>query len=338
MTHFDSDLLPPGADGNESSADLDRKLRHRIRKRKRSVTAPFLAVVAFAALAAVLIGVMRAQNGSQTDGETAQRALAESAAPSAAAPAAAPARQVLAEVSRSVDTDRTSATSATADAGSGSGASAAQPRPTGKESYMTLPAGAPPPAPPVAAPGEENRPASAAPSNPPRVSSSKFAALDPSGLAPPPITTPPTAITPSTPAPSIAPPPSATATPSTPAAPSAAQPPQLPAAPSLPAATIVPTVLPDRPLPASEAASIIERARVQVGRGDIAAARRLLEFAADSGDAAILFALAETYDPNVLRSWGVIGTRPDADMARKFYQKAKERGATGAAERLTALR
>jgi hypothetical protein len=94
------------------------------------------------------------------------------------------------------------------------------------------------------------------------------------------------------------------------------------------------------PTPA-EAAAYIAHARTKIQQGDIAGARRLLERASerasegDEGDA--FFALAETYDPRMLAKWGVLGTKPDLDMAKALYSKAASRGAQGARERLLAL-
>ena len=67
--------------------------------------------------------------------------------------------------------------------------------------------------------------------------------------------------------------------------------------------------------------------------GDIAAARLLLERAANAQDATAAFLLAQTYDPAVL---GVRDTRsitPDPVMARDWYRKA---ASFGSARRATA--
>jgi TPR repeat protein len=85
-------------------------------------------------------------------------------------------------------------------------------------------------------------------------------------------------------------------------------------------------------------AAYIARARTKIQQGDIAAARRLLERASDSDDAEAWFALAETYDPQMLARWGVLGVRPDLEKARSLYQRAEARGAQGARERLLAIR
>jgi TPR repeat protein len=72
-------------------------------------------------------------------------------------------------------------------------------------------------------------------------------------------------------------------------------------------------------------------------RGDIAAARLLLERAASAQDATAAFLLAQTYDPAVL---GVRDTRsitPDPVMARDWYRKAASFGSADAQQRLTQL-
>jgi hypothetical protein len=86
------------------------------------------------------------------------------------------------------------------------------------------------------------------------------------------------------------------------------------------------------------AASYMALARSKIQQGDIAAARRLLERASNSDEAEAWFALAETYDPQMLARWGVLGVKPDPEEARALYQKAEARGTQGARERLLALR
>jgi len=78
-------------------------------------------------------------------------------------------------------------------------------------------------------------------------------------------------------------------------------------------------------------------ARAKIQQGDIAAARRLLERAADGDDADALLALAETYDPRMLAQWGVIGVKPNVELAKTLYNKAGIRGAKRARERLLAI-
>jgi TPR repeat protein len=84
--------------------------------------------------------------------------------------------------------------------------------------------------------------------------------------------------------------------------------------------------------------AFLVRARAKIQQGDIAAARRLLERASDGDAAQAWFALAETYDPQMLARWGALGVRPDLEKARSLYQSAEARGAQGARERLLAIR
>jgi hypothetical protein len=73
--------------------------------------------------------------------------------------------------------------------------------------------------------------------------------------------------------------------------------------------------------------------------GDIAAARTMFERVAEAGDAAGAFALAETYDPAVLRAMPLRGgITPDAGQARRWYEKARDLGSSAAPERLARLR
>jgi hypothetical protein len=93
-----------------------------------------------------------------------------------------------------------------------------------------------------------------------------------------------------------------------------------------------------RGLRSNEGAAYMALARSKIQQGDIAAARRLLERASDSDKAEAWFALAETYDPQMLARWGVLGVKPDPEKARTLYQTAEARGTQGARERLLALR
>jgi hypothetical protein len=86
-----------------------------------------------------------------------------------------------------------------------------------------------------------------------------------------------------------------------------------------------------------EAAGLLARAKALLGQGNIAAARVVLERAAESGSARATFALAETYDPNVLRTWRTYGTRADGEKARVLYAKAYDGGITSAKDRSDAL-
>jgi hypothetical protein len=89
---------------------------------------------------------------------------------------------------------------------------------------------------------------------------------------------------------------------------------------------------------AVEVARLVARASVLLGRGDIGSARIVLERAVEAGNAQARFALAETYDPLVLRKWGAYGTLGDATKARDLYAGAQAGGIKEAKERFDALR
>ena len=92
---------------------------------------------------------------------------------------------------------------------------------------------------------------------------------------------------------------------------------------------------PSKTLDAETLGALMTRARSMLKLGDIAAARLLLERAANAQDATAAFLLAQTYDPAVL---GVRDTRsitPDPVMARDWYRKAASFGSAAAQQRLT---
>jgi hypothetical protein len=87
-----------------------------------------------------------------------------------------------------------------------------------------------------------------------------------------------------------------------------------------------------------EATKLVARAKALLARGDIGAARIVLERAVEAGSARASFALAETYDPNILASWGTYGTRGDPSKAQELYAKASAGGVREAKNRINALR
>jgi hypothetical protein len=93
-----------------------------------------------------------------------------------------------------------------------------------------------------------------------------------------------------------------------------------------------------------DSACLMEQARLLLDQGDIIAARRVLEGAAESGHALALFLLAETYDPASLSAWGIFsrlglfGRLGDVTKARELYAKAAARGIHAAKYRLSLLR
>ena len=87
----------------------------------------------------------------------------------------------------------------------------------------------------------------------------------------------------------------------------------------------------------SEAQRLMARARELLQQGNIGSARAMLERASGLGSASALFALAETYDPDSLATWGTSGTQGDPAKARDLYTKALAGGVTAAKGRLEAL-
>jgi hypothetical protein len=89
---------------------------------------------------------------------------------------------------------------------------------------------------------------------------------------------------------------------------------------------------------ASEIAAKMKIGAELMANGDIAAARTMFERAAEAGDAAGAFALAETYDPVVLRRLRLRGgIAPDVALARRWYEKASDLGSVAASERISRL-
>ena len=89
---------------------------------------------------------------------------------------------------------------------------------------------------------------------------------------------------------------------------------------------------------ADEIALMIKSGTELMANGDISAARLMYQRAAEAGDAMAALALAETYDPLVLRRVNPKGgITPDVVLAHTWYEKAKELGSAVAPERLERL-
>jgi hypothetical protein len=101
-----------------------------------------------------------------------------------------------------------------------------------------------------------------------------------------------------------------------------------------PAASPAPPV---RRLDADELAALLKRAKSLIAIGDIAAARLLLERAADAQEAGAALLLAQTYDPAVLGTPDMRSITPDPAMARGWYQKAARFGSQEAQQRLAQM-
>jgi hypothetical protein len=153
-------------------------------------------------------------------------------------------------------------------------------------------------------------------------------------VAPPP--PPPPTVVAAAPAAAAPAPAAVAAAPAAAAVPPAAAPPQRsiaapPVAPPAPARTA------PRQLDREEIAILVKRGKDFIANGDLAAARLVLQRAAESKDAEAALALAATYDPLVLRELKVYGFAADIASARMWYEKAKEFGSLEARRRLEIL-
>ena len=93
-----------------------------------------------------------------------------------------------------------------------------------------------------------------------------------------------------------------------------------------------------RQLEATDIALMRKNGAEFMANGNIVAARMMFQPAAEAGDPAAAFALAETYDPLVLRKLGAKGGgTADVALAHSWYEKAKDLGSTTAPERLERL-
>lgn len=119
--------------------------------------------------------------------------------------------------------------------------------------------------------------------------------------------------------------------------------PRKPEAPAIIATARVPEpVLPKAPevvVPQqSRADEVLALAARRIESGDIAGARELLGGADVQSVGQASFALAETYDPNMLAAWGTRGAVADVARARALYAKALNLGVGRAMVRLEGLK
>jgi hypothetical protein len=94
---------------------------------------------------------------------------------------------------------------------------------------------------------------------------------------------------------------------------------------------------PARTLDPDTLAGLMRRAKSLLGVGDIAAARLLLERAANANDATAALLLAQTYDAAVLGKSDARSVNADAVAARDWYQRAANLGSAEARQRLAQL-
>ncbi len=83
--------------------------------------------------------------------------------------------------------------------------------------------------------------------------------------------------------------------------------------------------------------SLLEKCETMIAAGDMPGARQELAVAANNGSVNARFALAETFDPNVLAAWGLRDRVADVGAARVLYDQAMNAGDPRAAARIAAL-
>ncbi|HEU4380267.1 MAG TPA: hypothetical protein VFR73_16965 [Hyphomicrobiaceae bacterium] len=88
----------------------------------------------------------------------------------------------------------------------------------------------------------------------------------------------------------------------------------------------------------SRAEEVLAQAARRIEAGDITGARELLGGAEVQSMGLASFALAETYDPNMLAAWGTRGAVADVAKARALYAKALNLGVGKAMVRLEGLK
>jgi hypothetical protein len=84
--------------------------------------------------------------------------------------------------------------------------------------------------------------------------------------------------------------------------------------------------------------NLLAQANRRVSSGDVMGAREMLGAAEEASQGPVSFALAETYDPNMLAAWGSRGVASDVARARALYRKALDSGVMRAQARLEALK
>jgi hypothetical protein len=89
--------------------------------------------------------------------------------------------------------------------------------------------------------------------------------------------------------------------------------------------------------PARQVDDRLAEARQRIESGDVSGARDILSAAEGNAPGPVSFALAETYDPNMLAAWGTRGAIADVARAKALYHKSLVLGMARAQARLEAL-
>ena len=103
------------------------------------------------------------------------------------------------------------------------------------------------------------------------------------------------------------------------------------------AASPPPVTQPATPQDRERAVRLVKKGDEQLTEGNVAAARLFYERAADAGLAQGAMALAGTFDAAELARLGVRGIQPDTKEARRWYERARQLGASDAEARLARL-
>jgi hypothetical protein len=91
-----------------------------------------------------------------------------------------------------------------------------------------------------------------------------------------------------------------------------------------------------RQIDPTEAAALLKQAEALVSKGDLPAARLLLQRLAQARNARAAYDLATTYDPTVIEVLGVVGAEPDLALARNWYERARDWGGPSAPDEFNA--
>jgi TPR repeat protein len=92
-----------------------------------------------------------------------------------------------------------------------------------------------------------------------------------------------------------------------------------------------------RRLDPEEIDALIRRGETFILQGDFAAARLMLQRAAEAGNGRAAVMLGATYDPVVLRRVGVVGLKAEPERAREWYERAVALGSPDASARMAEL-
>jgi hypothetical protein len=95
-----------------------------------------------------------------------------------------------------------------------------------------------------------------------------------------------------------------------------------------------PVTQPSTPQDRERALRLVKKGDEQLTEGNVSAARLFYERAADAGLAQGAMALAATFDGAELARLGARGIQPDTKQARRWYERARQLGASDAEDRL----